>query len=188
MKYKAIVVGVSAGGMTALKTILPALPAAFDLPLIVVQHIGTASGTFWIELLDRMCNLHVKEADEKEKIEKGTIYVAPPNYHLLVEADHTFSLSIDARVNYARPAIDVLFESAARAYGDGLVGIVLTGANHDGAYGMKKIKEQGGLTIVQDPGTAESPHMPLAALKATSIDHTLPLEKIADVLIQISRS
>jgi two-component system, chemotaxis family, protein-glutamate methylesterase/glutaminase len=186
MKYEAIVIGVSAGGMNALKVLLPSLPAKFNLPVILVQHIGASSDGFWIELLNGICPLNVKEADEKEKIEKGNVYIAPPNYHLLVESDRTFSLSADKRVNYARPSIDVLFESAARVYESKLVGILLTGANHDGALGMKKIKECGGFTIVQDPATAESPYMPSSALKITAVDHCLPLEKISELLFQIS--
>lgn len=185
MNYKAVVMGTSSGGLTALKTILPALPANFALPVIIVQHVGAASDGFWIEMLNKLCNLQVKEADEKETIKQGYIYVAPPNYHLLVERDETFSLSIDERVNFARPSIDVLFESAAMAYKDGLIGIILTGANHDGASGMRRIKECGGLTIAQDPATAESPTMPQAAIRFSKIDHILSLKKIIDLLNKI---
>jgi two-component system, chemotaxis family, protein-glutamate methylesterase/glutaminase len=188
MRYEAVTMGVSSGGMSALKVILPALPADFPLPLIIVQHIGAQSEGFWIDLLNNMCKLEVKEADEKESIQKGKVYIAPPNYHLLVEPDRTFALSTDKRVNFARPSIDVLFESAAIVYREKLIGVVLTGSNNDGARGLAKIKELGGLAIVQDPETAESSSMPLAALQATQTIHSYPLEKITTLLIEISKT
>lgn len=135
MRFKAIVIGVSSGGMNAMKTILPALPKEFKLPAIILQHIGMQSDNTWITLIRKVLNLAIKEADEKEKIENSVIYIAPPGYHLLIERDGTFSLSIEERVNFAIPSIDVLFESAADAYGDGLIGVILTGANNDGALG-----------------------------------------------------
>src|SRR4051812_22636449 len=124
MRYEAVVIGVSLGGLDALNFLLPALPVDFKLPVMIVQHIGISSDGFWIENLNGMSRLHVKEADEKEAVEKGTVYIAPPNYHLLVETDRTLSLSTDQRVNYARPSIDVLFESAAVAYGNKLIGVI----------------------------------------------------------------
>jgi two-component system chemotaxis response regulator CheB len=186
MKYEAVVIGTSAGGMTALKVLFSALPASYPLPFIVVQHIGARSDGWWIEFLNEQSALHFKEADEKEQIEKGTVYVAPPNYHLLVEKDRTFTLTIDERVNYARPSIDLLFESAADAYGDKLIGVVLTGSNHDGAMGLKKIHELGGLTIVEDPATAEWRGMPAAAIAASQPDHILSLDGIAKVLMELN--
>jgi two-component system chemotaxis response regulator CheB len=186
MKYKAIVIGVSSGGMNALKIILPSLPADFALPVIIVQHVGARSDGTWIELLNNISPLRIKEADEKEKIEKGNVYVAPPNYHLLVEKDETFSLSVDEKVNYARPAIDVLFESAAEAYKDELIGIILTGSNSDGTAGIEKIKMHGGLTIAQDPETAESSYMPASAIATNKIDHVLSIEKIINLLLKIT--
>src|SRR5687768_2975113 len=120
MKYRAIVIGVSSGGLSALKLLLPPLPRNLSMAILVVQHIGADSDGYWIQLLDKLCELHVKEAEEKESILPGTVYIAPPNYHLLVEHDHTLSLSVDEKVNYARPAIDVLFETAADAYGSSL--------------------------------------------------------------------
>jgi two-component system chemotaxis response regulator CheB len=186
MKYKAIVIGVSSGGLNVLKIVLPALPADFCLPIIIVQHVGAHSESYWIGLLNGMCKLTVKEADEKEIIAKGNVYIAAANYHLLVEKDHTLSLSTEKKVNFARPSIDVLFESAAEAYKNKLIGIILTGANSDGSKGIKKIKEYGGLTIVQDPDTAESPSMPTSAITAISPDHILPIEKIIYLLIKLS--
>jgi two-component system, chemotaxis family, protein-glutamate methylesterase/glutaminase len=120
MKYEAIVIGVSSGGMNAMKVMFSLLPKNFSTPIIIVQHMGARSDSQLIQLLNGMSNLSIKEADEKEKIEKGTVYIAPPNYHLMIERDKTFSLTVDERVNYARPSIDVLFESAADAYNDKL--------------------------------------------------------------------
>ena len=178
-------IGVSAGGLNALKILLPAFPLNFNLPLIIVQHVGANSDGTWISLLDNICKLKVKEADEKEIIDKGTVYIAPPNYHLLVEKDKTFSLSIDGRVNYARPSIDVLFESASDVYKEELIGILLTGSSIDGTKGLKTIKEKGGLTIVQDPATAEVAYMPASAIASVQVDHILSLEKIIILLLQL---
>ncbi len=186
MTYRAIVIGISTGGMRALKMLLPSLPLGYNFPVIVVQHIGSYSDGAWIDILNNLSPLIIKEADEKEKIEKGHVYIAPPNYHLLIEQDKTFSLTIEERVNYARPSVDVLFESAAQVYKDGLIGIILTGANNDGAAGLKKIKEFGGLTIVEDPQTAEASAMPMSAIASTSPNFILPLEGIINLLIDLS--
>jgi len=188
MQYEAIVIGVSSGGMSALKYIFSALPAGFSTPIIIVQHINSNSDNEWIKLLNNKSNLTVKEADEKEKIVSGTAYIAPSNYHLLIEKDKTFSLTIDERVNFARPSIDVLFESAAEAYKNKLIGIVLTGSNNDGAKGIKCIKELGGLAIIQDPETAESSIMPASAIAAILPDYILSLEKIVQLLIKITQT
>lgn len=185
--YEAIVIGVSSGGMNAMKIMFSLLPAGFSIPLIIVQHLGARSGNDWIRLFDDKCRLKLKEADEKEHIESGTVYFAPANYHLLIEKNKTFSLTVDERVNFARPAIDVLFESAAEAYKDRLIGIILTGANNDGAKGLARIKELGGLTIAQDPETAESSYMPAAAIELMQPDHILSLENITGLLLKIDR-
>ena len=197
MNYEAIVIGVSSGGMNALKFLFSRLPADFSIPIIIVQHIGARSDNEWIKLLNEKSNLTIKEADEKEKIacpteqslgrETGKVYIAPANYHLLIEKDRTFSLTIDELVNFARPSIDVLFESAAEAYKNKLIGIVLTGSNNDGAKGIKQIKEYGGLAIIQDPETAESPTMPASALAVIQPDYILSLEKIVQLLIKITQ-
>jgi len=162
-----MVIGVSTGGVQALKKLLGPLPADFPLPILVVQHIGPDAGSGLARLLDEYCLLRVKEADEQDAILPGTVYLAPPNYHLLVERDGCLSLSADPHVSFARPSVDVLFESAAEVFGPQLIGIVLTGANHDGARGLARIKSRGGLCIVQSPDSAQSPAMPLAALEAT---------------------
>jgi two-component system chemotaxis response regulator CheB len=186
MKYDAIVVGVSAGGMEALNAILPHLPADFPLGVIVMQHMHPTSDDFLVRYLNERCNLKVKQADEKEEIVPGVIYVAPANYHLMVEEDRTFALTVDEPVNYARPSIDMLFETAADAYGARLVGVILTGASSDGSHGLKRIKESGGLAIVQDPETAEADTMPMAAVNATEVDYVLPLEEIGPFLKRLT--
>lgn len=186
--YILIAIGVSAGGMKALSTLLPSLPGDYSIPLVVVQHLHPDSGNGYLaEYLDRHCRLKVKEADEKESIAPGNVYIAPADYHLLVERDRTFSLSKDPKVNYSRPSIDVLFETAAEACGPGLIGIVLTGASADGAKGLLAVKRNGGLTIVQDPDSAESKIMPQAAVALCGkVDHLLSLEEIAGLLISLS--
>ncbi|AOP34067.1 glutamate methylesterase [Leptospira tipperaryensis] len=181
MKYEVIVMGASSGGLNAIKTVLTLLSADFAIPIILVQHVSPRSDGQWIRSL-HVTGLNIKEADEKETIQKGNVYVAPPNYHLLIETDKTFSLTIDTRVNFARPSIDVLFESAADAYREKIVGIIFTGANSDGAIGLKRIKELGGTTIVQDPNFSESRYMPEAAISLMPVDYVLPLEKIAELL------
>jgi two-component system chemotaxis response regulator CheB len=184
-RYEAVVIGSSAGGLNALKTLFRGLDRGFRLPVIIVQHISPDSDNYLIHILNDMRKLKVKEADEKEIPMPGMAYIAPPNYHLLVEPDHTFTLTVDERVNYARPSIDVLFETAAEAYRHKLIGIILTGANNDGSKGVKRIKEMGGLVIVQDPDTAEVDSMPRAAVLATAVDHLLPLEEIATLLNEL---
>jgi two-component system chemotaxis response regulator CheB len=185
MRYEAIVIGVSSGGMNAMKIMFSLLPKNFSTPIIIVQHIGARSDGHFIKLLNNQSNVSIKEADEKEKIENGNVYIAPPNYHLMIERDKTFSLTIEERVNYARPSIDVLFESAADVYKDKLIGVILTGSSSDGTTGLKKIKEYGGLTIAQDPKTAESGYMPASAIAVVPMDFILSLEEIIKLLIKI---
>jgi len=186
-RYEAVVIGASLGGLALLKGLLPALPADYPLALILVQHLGPQAESTLAALLDRCCAIRVKEADEKEPIRPATLYVAPANYHLLVERDRSFSLSVDERVNYARPAIDVLFESAADAYGPALVGLVLTGANADGALGLRAIRARGGLAVVQDPATAEAPAMPRAAIAQARPQRVLAPAAIEALLLELAR-
>jgi two-component system chemotaxis response regulator CheB len=183
--YKAVVIGSSAGGINALIKVLSVLPADFPLPIVIVQHLHPEGGNHLPSILGAKSALKIKQADEKESIEKGWVYLAPPSYHLLIEEDFTFSLSLEAAVNYSRPSIDVLFESAVYAYHQHLIGIILTGANHDGSQGLKKIKEMGGFTIVQDPKTAEADAMPTAAISNTQVDKILPLQEIGIYLLQL---
>lgn len=183
--FQAIVIGASAGGIKALHHVLAPLSADFPLPIIIVQHLHPHSDSYLIHILQTKCQLKIKQADEKEPIIPGFVYVAPPNYHLLIEEDQTFSLSLDSPVNFSRPAIDVLFETAAYAYQDKLIGIILTGANNDGSQGLKLIKELGGYTIVEDPKTAHVAVMPNSAIATLSVDKILPVEEIGIYLIQI---
>lgn len=184
--YKAIVIGTSYGGLEALKLLLPRLDEGFPLPVIIVLHIGDHCNDAFIDHLNSICTLEVKEAESNEPIRPGVIYFAPPNYHLQVESDFTFSLSTAGKVNFSRPSIDVLFESAAWVYAKSLIGVILTGANSDGAYGLKIIKDSGGITIVQNPCSALSPAMPQAALKICKPDIRLKLEDISDQLIKLA--
>ena len=183
--YEAVVVGVSAGGLNALSTILPALPAGNSLPVVVVQHRAADSDSFLASHLNSLSSVAVKEAEHGEPIRAGTAYLAPAGYHLRVGADRTLRLFVDPPVHYARPSVDVLFFSAAQVYGDRLTGVVLTGANADGAMGLKQIKEQGGLTVVQNPATARADAMPRAAMEAVDVDRVLELEEIGTFLGQL---
>lgn len=184
--YEAIVIGASAGGIEALKTILPALPEWFSIPLAIVQHIDGRSDDFLAGYLDSISAITVKEAEDKEPLAPGHVYLAPPGYHLLIESDRTFSLSVDGKVNFSCPSIDVLFESAADAYNETLIGAVLTGANGDGSMGLKSIKTHGGLAIVQNPETAEVGAMPRSALVAAPADYIVNLQDIAPLLIRLA--
>jgi two-component system, chemotaxis family, protein-glutamate methylesterase/glutaminase len=175
---KAVVIGASAGGVQALSWILTALPPQFACPILIVLHVPQRNDNPLIELLQARCLLEVKEAEDKEMLRPGTVYFAPPGYHLLIEKDLAIALSSDEPVNFSRPAIDVLFETAADALGQDVTAIILTGANHDGARGLRAIGEAGGTTIVQDPGTAEMPAMPLAALEAFPAARSLSIDEI----------
>jgi two-component system chemotaxis response regulator CheB len=184
--YRAIVMGASAGGMQALKTILPALPAAFPYPIAIVQHMGDQPESFLANYFSGIAALTVKEAEDKEPFRAGTVYLAPGGYHVLVEQDKTLSLSVDARENYCCPAIDVLFESASEVFGATLIGVVLTGGNSDGSRGLKTIKNRGGVAIVQNPATAEAPAMPKAALDAVNADYIIEPEQLVPLLLRLS--
>jgi two-component system chemotaxis response regulator CheB len=177
-KFKAIVIGTSAGGLSAISTLLEKLPSDYLLPIIIVQHRAKDQKNLLEEVLQPKCKMKIKQADEKEKIEKSIVYIAPPNYHLLIENDLTFSLSSDELVSYSRPSIDVLFESAAISYREALIGIILTGANNDGASGLQTIKKYGGLTIAQSPAEAQFPHMPGAAIDKGGAMLILTLKEI----------
>ena len=183
---EAVAIGVSAGGMKALGTLLPKLPKRPSYAVIIVQHVREGSDGFMADYLDRISAIHVIEADEKEIIRPGITYVAPAGYHLLVEEDRTLSLSADPPVNFARPSIDVLFESAADTFEDRLAGIILTGASSDGAQGLARIEAGGGIAVIQDPKTAEAPVMPMAAIRATKTNRILTIEKIGDLLCEIN--
>lgn len=185
--YEIIVTGASLGGLHALKTVLGALPEAFPLPLVVVQHREKSSDDTLSVILRKATTLPVLEVEDKQDVLPGRVYLAPPDYHLLVEGGH-FALSTDAPVWYARPSIDVLFESAADVYAERVIGVILTGANQDGAQGLAAIKRRGGLAVVQDPATAESRAMPAAAIAAVAVDAILPLGEIGPFLSTTCRA
>lgn len=181
-KIQALVIGGSAGAVGALLRVLPSLPEDYPLAVMIVVHLPPDCDSTLASLLNNRCRLSVKEAEDKEPIRAGTAYLAPPNYHLLVEPDFHLSLSQDEPVFYSRPAIDVLFESAADAYGDSLAGVILTGASKDGARGLHALCEAGGLAFVQTPETAEAATMPQAALDACPMARVLDLPQLAIAL------
>ncbi|MFN3653538.1 MAG: chemotaxis protein CheB [Armatimonadota bacterium] len=184
MAFDLIVIGTSLGGLRALETIVDGLPDDFQVPLAIVQHRATNAGVLLRQLLQRRTRLRVVEPDDKDEIQPGRVYLAPPDYHLLVEPG-SFALSTEGRVNHARPAIDVLFETASDAYGSRVLGVLLTGANEDGARGAARIKRRGGTLLVQDPADAECGVMPASALKLTQPDRVLALCEIAPALVQL---
>ncbi|OQY39569.1 MAG: hypothetical protein B6226_01625 [Candidatus Cloacimonetes bacterium 4572_65] len=177
-KISCIAIGVSAGGMKALITILESIGKDFPVPILITQHLHKSSDSFHLIFLDKKCNLIVKEAENFEPIKKGHVYFAPVDYHLLVESDKSFMLSYEEKVRYSRPSIDVMFESVSEVFQDELLGIVLTGANDDGTYGVKVIKENGGITIAQEPATSEFPAMPQFAIDSGYVDYVMSLEEI----------
>ncbi|WP_407309643.1 chemotaxis protein CheB [Pseudomonas sp. nanlin1] len=186
-EYEAIVVGASAGGVEALISVFSSLPSQFSLPVITVLHLPDQRHSHLAEVFERRLHRPVRQARDKETIEPGMFYFAGPSYHLSVERDYSFSLSQEDRVHYSRPAIDLLFDSAADAYGQALAGVLLTGANADGARGMASIQNAGGLTIVQDPREASVSVMPEAALRLISPDHILSLNGIGKLLAELER-
>lgn len=183
----AVVMGASAGALEALSEILPALPADYALPVMIVVHLPPDKDSILVQLLAARCALPVREAEDKMPIEPGTVYVAAPDYHLLVEKTGHLSLSSEEQVLYSRPSIDVLFETAADAYGEGLVGVVLSGANRDGAHGLQAVMEAGGMGIVQNPESAFAREMPRGALKACPTARVLALPEIGPFLASLTR-
>ncbi|MGN7098053.1 chemotaxis protein CheB [Brevundimonas diminuta] len=179
---QAVAIGASAGGVQALLTLLPALPADFPWPIFIVLHVPADRGNVLAPLFEAKCRLEVKEAEDKETARPGVVYFAPSNYHLLVESNGDLALSSDEAVNYSRPSIDVLFESAADAYGAGLTGVILTGANEDGAAGLSAVAAAGGIALVEEPAAAYAQAMPQAARNACDAALALPLERIAEHL------
>lgn len=180
MNHEIVMVGASAGGLDAICALLGGLPADFGLAVVVVQHRSRDSEAL-CEVLQGCTDLVVEDATDKAPIEPGHVYLAPPDYHLLVEPGH-FALSTDAPELFSRPSIDVAFESAADAYGPRAVGVVLTGANHDGARGLRRIARHGGYAIVQDPATAEVAVMPTAAIGEVPDAEVLAVPQIASRL------
>jgi two-component system chemotaxis response regulator CheB len=182
---KAVAIGASAGGVQALLQILPALPADYPFAVLVVVHVPPDRDNALVPLLEGKCKVAVKEAEDKEPIRAGVVYFAPSDYHLLLEADGSLSLSSDELVNLSRPSIDVLFESAADAFGPALTGVVLTGANDDGALGLRAVADAGGLAIVEDPASAYAAAMPAAASHACPQAKVLSLENLTSYLLHL---
>lgn len=181
-----IVIGASLGGLSAIRAVLGAFPKDFTGSIVVVQHRGKDVDGALREMLQKETAMPVREAEDKAAIMAGIIYLAPPDYHLLVERGH-FALSTEGSISYARPSIDALFESAGDTYGDRVIGVILTGANRDGAAGLAALKRCGGLAVVQSPSSAEAPSMPEAAIAAADVDHVLPLEAIGPFLAELAQ-
>jgi len=185
---RAVVVGASAGGIEALSLVLRAVPASFPAAIIIVQHLGRGRLSVLAEIFAAKCALPLSEAFDKQPIESGQVYLAPPDYHVLVDRGPQLSLSIDPPVHYSRPSIDVLFESAAEVYRTQLMGVVLTGANADGAEGLEAIRRNGGITVVQDPETALYPTMPTAALALGAPNYVLSLEALCELIHKVGEA
>jgi len=187
-RIEAVVIGASAGGVDALVELLPALPTDFGPAMVCILHVPADRESRLAELFAARLALPVREAVDKAPVEGGTVYFAGAGYHLSIEHDRVFSISCEPPVHYARPAIDLLMESAADAYGDGLAGILLTGANIDGADGMQRIRQRGGLTVVQDPAGAQAPTMPEGAIRLCEPHLVLPLAAIRTLLPQLEKT
>ncbi|MBX3655924.1 MAG: chemotaxis protein CheB [Ramlibacter sp.] len=183
---EAVALGASAGGVEALLQVLPGLPANCPASVLLVLHMPQERTSVLSDLLAARLALPVLEAADKQRVQAGAVHVAPPGYHLLVEDDRTLALNCDAPVLYSRPSIDVLMEAAADVWGPALAGILLTGANEDGAAGLARIKQAGGFTVVQDPAEAQAATMPLAALARHQPDAILPLAGIRTLLSQLA--
>lgn len=182
---EAVIIGASAGGVNALMQVLPALPRGYRLPIVVVLHVKSGRQSQLVDVFQQRMRLPVREAGDKDDLIPGTLYFAPAGYHLLLENERSFSLSCDAPVHFVRPAIDVTMETAADVFGARLAGILLTGANDDGAEGMAAIGRAGGLTAVQDPQEADVDVMPLEAIRLRPPDLVLPLEQIKQLLLML---
>ncbi|MES2192245.1 MAG: chemotaxis protein CheB [Pseudomonadota bacterium] len=187
-RFEAIVIGASAGGVNALLGLLSALPPGFRLPVVTVLHLPGDRESRLAEIFQHRSALAVREATDKASIEPATLYFAGAGYHLSIEQDRSFSLSCEAPVHFSRPSIDLLMESAADVYGDRLVGILLTGANYDGAAGLARIRERGGLTVVQDPAEAQVATMPEAAIRKLQPDLILRLDAIRELILLMDKT
>ncbi|MGZ4090017.1 MAG: chemotaxis protein CheB [Bacteroidia bacterium] len=185
---KVIVIGGSAGSIPVLNKILCALPKSFYIPVIICVHRMKNVSEGIQQVFSHNCQLDIIEPEDKQHICMGGIYLAPSNYHLLIEKEKTFSLSTDIAVNYSRPSIDVTFESSAKVFKEDLIGVLLTGANSDGANGLETVKTYGGTTVVQEPGECAAPYMPLAALSRQCVDYRLNISEIISLLIKSNES
>lgn len=182
---EALIIGGSAGSLDVLLQVLPDLDPMLPFPIIIVLHRKTGKENLLTAVLSSKTKLKVKDLEEKEKMRDSTIYIAPPNYHLLIEKDHTFSLDASEKVNFSRPSIDVTFESAAQVFSKNLVCLLLSGANNDGTAGLQKVKKYGGKAIIQNPGSAIVPYMPEFALEHVPIDAILNPKEMANYINQL---
>ena len=183
-----IALGASAGGIAALMTVLEALPRGFPVPLVVIVHLGENDDNQLAPLLARHSAIAVEEVEDKTPLTPRTVHLAAPGYHLLLERDRSFALSVDPKVCGVRPSVDVLFESVADALPGRAIGVILTGSNQDGARGLKAIRDSGGIAVVQDPADAFAPAMPAAALATAGADHIVPLAGIGPLLVRLARA
>lgn len=183
--FEVVAMATSAGGLTALNAILSGLPADFPACIVIVQHLDPRHRSLMAEILSRRTPLRVNEVQEGDRLSPRTVYIAPPDRHLLVNPDGTFSLTQSELVHFVRPSADLLFESVAACLKDRVIAVVLTGSGGDGAMGVRAIKKMNGTVIVQDEKTAEFPGMPSAAIQTGSVDFILPLEEIASALITL---
>lgn len=183
--YEMLIIGGSAGSLEVILQVLSRLKPDLNIPIVIVMHRNLSNETRLVNLLATKTSLRLKEAEEKEIIVSGTIYIAPPDYHLLIEKNHSFSLDDSERVHHSRPSIDVSFESGSLAYGSALIGMLLSGANADGAESLKFIKERGGLTVAQNPESADRPYMPQQAIDKFQVDLILDMDEIADVINEL---
>ena len=183
--FDIVALAASAGGLTALIEVLGNLPADFKAAIVVVQHLDPRHPSLMAEILSRRTPLKVIQAEEGDKLIPGTVYIAPPNNHLLVNSNSTASLSQSEMVHFLRPSADLLFESVAASYQERAIAVVLTGTGSDGAMGVEAIQKMGGTVIVQDDKSAEFPGMPSAAIKTGNVDFILPLAEIASALMTL---
>lgn len=186
MKYEAIAIGCSAGGFKFLKHVLGKIPENFPIPIVILCHQESDRKSLLAELLNRVTKLPVVEAQLGIRMEHGHIYVAPPSYHMFLEPDFLFSFSLEEKVSYSRPSVDVLFKSMADVLGPKLIAVLATGANSDGAQGLKHIRHMQGIAIVQNPETAEVSMMPEAGIEIAGADYILDLEEIAGKLVSLT--
>jgi two-component system chemotaxis response regulator CheB len=187
LRHRLLIIGGSAGSLQVILELLTALRAGFPLPVLVVLHRNNVFESSLEDLFSSRTDLPIKEVEEKEPVLPGTVYLCPADYHVLVEKDHSFSLDYSERVHFSRPSIDVSFRSAADVYGAGLISLLLSGGNVDGAEGLQYIQERGGVTVVQDPQTADVPYMPQQAISRVKVDFIVPSEELPDFIKGLAR-
>jgi two-component system, chemotaxis family, protein-glutamate methylesterase/glutaminase len=185
-RFDVVVVAASAGGVQALSSLVALLPAGFGLPVVIVQHVDARHRSLLVEILQRHANLPVEQVEQGTMLRSGTIFIAPPGWHAIIQPDGSLSLNQAELVHFVRPSADVLFGSAAESFADGVIAVVLTGTGEDGADGVRAVHERGGTVIAQDEGSSEFFGMPGAAIATGVVDHVVPLDDIADTLVQLA--